>query len=536
MLSSEKLSLKGHLITTGLVLLVLVTLASTALLYAAQKYNFYNERSARAQQVYSSYRAVSDHTYRKLSAMGEIVEQATLNNLQERFRNKEALRNALRDVRESIAAELTHAGDVAEAEELEHFNRIELLAEEIIRGSELVRTAVQNGQPKDANAALANLRSHDVEGHFIRLIDEALAEELRDVGESQKVAQELNTVLTRLLSLVFICFVLFGTYFLINAWRALSRTLNEFESAARAYRAGSFSYRLPNNVEQEFSGLALALNSMASEVETQRAREKTTQDNLESIIQTRTKELSITNEKLAKISETRKQFLADISHELRTPLTIIQGEADVSLRGEPKNSEQYISALIRIKEQTVHTTRFIQDLLFVARAEDGKAPIHMRPVSLVTLVGDVCDDFYVIAEERKIQIVQEEFPDHDIEINADASRIKQVVTILLDNALRYSYSDSKISVCLRETERYVILEVSDSGIGLKYNQASEVFSRFYRGNEGSGKSSGTGLGLPVAKAIIDSHGGSISLSSKDNEGTRATVTLPIYTIDQRNDL
>ncbi len=528
MLRFENYSLKRRLVITGSILFAFVILASLALLYTAQKYNFYNERSARAQHVYSSYRAVSDHTYRKLSALGTIVEEGTLINLQERYRNKKALRAALRDVRESIAAELSHVGDVNEAAELEHFNKIELLAEEIIRGSERVRVTVQDNQLTDAAAALNKLRSHSVEGHFIRLIDEALAEELREVRESQVVAQELNTVLIRLLSVVFFCFVIFGNLLLFSTWRALSRNLKEFEVATDAYQSGSFSHRVSNNVEEEFAGLANALNKMASEVESQRDREKNTQENLETIIQSRTFELRQSNGKLAAISETRKQFLADISHELRTPLTIIQGEADVSLRGNAKTSDQYTSALRRIKEQTVHTTRLLQDLLFVARTEDGKAPIHKRAVSFAPLVSDTCHDFKVIAQERNIEIIQN-LPDHEVVAKIDADRIKQVVTILLDNAVRYSYPNSVVSVVVYALDEHVILEVRDTGIGLKYNEASEVFSRFYRGNEGSGKVSGTGLGLPVAKAIIDAHGGTISLKGKDDEGTTATVTLPLDT-------
>lgn len=140
---------------------------------------------------------------------------------------------------------------------------------------------------------------------------------------------------------------------------ALSCSLQTFEQATNAYQVRDFSYRVPNGVEHEFSPLASALYNMASEVETQRQREKNTQDNLEAIITSRTQELRATNEKLEKISETRKQFLADISHELRTPLTIIQGEAGLGLRGEATTSAEFHTALHRIKAQTVHTTRFI---------------------------------------------------------------------------------------------------------------------------------------------------------------------------------
>ena len=111
--------------------------------------------------------------------------------------------------------------------------------------------------------------------------------------------------------------------------------------------------------------------------------------------------------------------------------------------------------------------------------------------------------------------------------NADASKIKQVVTILLDNAVRYSFENSIIEVNVRDTQTHLVLEIIDSGIGLKYNEASQVFSRFYRGVEGSGKATGSGLGLPVAKAIVDAHGGSINLRPENEGGTAAVVTLPL---------
>jgi len=160
-------SLKRRLILIGITLLLLVGIAATTLYRTANKYRFYSERSALAQQIYSSYRAVSDHTYRKLNALGQIVEEGSLINIEERYRNKEALRDALRDVRENIAAELSHVGDAAEAFELEHFNKVELLAEEIIRGSELVRVAVEQNQPEAALSALKKVRDDDVERAFI---------------------------------------------------------------------------------------------------------------------------------------------------------------------------------------------------------------------------------------------------------------------------------------------------------------------------------------------------------------------------------
>ena len=519
-------SLKRRLFVIGVTFLLLLGLAALTLNRTAAKYRFYSERSMLAQQIYASYRAVSDHTYRKLNALSRIVEQGSLINIEERYRNKEALRDALRDVRENIAAELSHVGDASEASELEHFYKIELLAEEIIRGSELVRVAVESNQPDAAVSALREIRENNIEREFIRLIDEAIFEELREVGESQIVAQELNQLLTRLLSIIVFCFVVLCALLLWSVWRALTHNLKVFEDATAEYLASNFSYRVSDNVADEFSPLATALNTMSSEVEQQRQREATTQENLEALIATRTNELQTTNAKLEEISETRKQFLADISHELRTPLTIIQGEADLALRSGANSTEPYHAAMVRIKEQTTHTSRFIQDLLFVARANDGKAPIHKRPVPVVRLVSEICKDFALIARERGIEILQN-YDDEEFVVHADDSKLKQAVTILLDNAIRYSYDDSTVQIRIGEKQDNVVIEVIDSGIGLKYNEASQVFSRFYRGAEGSGKASGTGLGLPVAKAIVKAHGGSIRLEGEGTEGTTATITLPL---------
>jgi len=163
--------------------------------------------------------------------------------------------------------------------------------------------------------------------------------------------------------------------------------------------------------------------------------------------------------------------------------------------------------------------------LFVARADDGKAPIHKRSVSITSLVSEACQDFANIAGERNIQLIQN-YSDQEFIVNADASKIKQVVTILLDNAVRYSYDNSTIEIRIRTENENIIIEIVDSGIGLKYNEVSQIFSRFYRGAEGSGKAAGTGLGLPVAKAIMKAHGGSIDLQAEEVQGTSASIKLP----------
>ncbi len=526
MFLTENPSFKRRLIITGLSLFAIVVMAASAIYLAARQYSLYLERSSHAQHIYSSYLAVSDHTYRKLSAMGEIVADGSFLDLEERYRNQKGLVDALKKVRENIDAELTHLGSVNDTAELDHFNEIETLAEEIIRGSEVVRNSVGTDDRGAAKKALDRLRSEEIEGKFNSLIDEALEEELREVRETQRVARELNGFLTKLLPFLVVFFLLFVALLIFATWQALTRSLRLFETAAEAYRKGDFDYRIQKVEEAEFADLADALNNMAAEVTLQREKERISQENLETLVRVRTHELESSNTKLTVISETRKQFLADISHELRTPLTIIQGESDVALRGGEKSVDQYIDALSRVREQSIHTARLVQDLLFVARTEDGKAPLHKRIVTVQPLVQEVCNDFRHLAAESEVEIT-ENFSSVDLLVNLDPGKFKQVVSILLDNAVRYSYKNSRIEVKLHQNNHQAVLEVIDTGIGLSSSDSSQIFSRYYRGNDGAGAPTGTGLGLPVAKAIVDAHGGNIYLVGKQGIGTTATVALPI---------
>ena len=526
MLFFSKSSFRRRLLFAGASLLGFALLAAVTLYFSVREYSYHLERSSLAQRVYSSYQAVSDHTYRKLNAMGEIVAEGSVSDLEARYANQKALREALQEVHDSVAAEFAHVGDAGESTELDQLIEIERLAETIIRGSHEVRTALQEDRREDAQRALENLRGKTVEGRFTNLIDVALAEEQREVFEAEKVVRELGDFVTNLVPYLLGFSLVVGAALIYAMSHALTRSMNALESATKQYAQGNFDHRVEQLAEVEFAGLANALNKMASELASRRERERISQENLESLVKVRTRELQQSNAKLAAVSETRKQFLADISHELRTPLTIIQGESDMALRGEVKTPEQYIDAISRVKEQAVHTARLVHDLLFIARAEEGKASINKRSVAIIPIVQEVCSNFRTIAAERRIEIV-EYYDDTQLVANVDPGRIQQAVTILLDNAVRYSDENSQVAVQAEKVEHQIVLSVIDSGIGLDANDAEQVFSRFYRGGAASLSATGTGLGLPVAKAIVDAHGGEISLLGMPGRGTTATIKLPL---------
>ncbi len=519
---------KRRLFLTALGLLLIMVLTVTAGLVALQQHGLFLERSVAAHRVYASYRSVSDHTYRKLSSIADIAITGSDRDSDARQRNQAALQSALLDVRDYIDAESKLYPEGSAATALQLFDEIEFLAGEIVRYSVLVRRAAARLDQQAAIEALESLRSPEIEGAFDSRIDRALAEQLRHVQDTGEQAAELSAKITGFAPFLVLLLTSIGALLMITTWRALSQSLRAFNDAISAYREGNFSHRIERVGEAEFSALAVAFNRMAAEVATQRERERKSQENLEMQIGLRTQELERSNQQLATISERRKRFLADISHELRTPLTIIRGEADVALRGDTKTIEQYKDALLRVREQSIHTARLVQDLLFVARTEDGQAPLHLRAEAMVPLVKEVCEELRRLAQDRAIEI-DESYGDAGLVAAVDAGRIKQVITILIDNAIKYSNENSTVKVSLYAVGNFVEMSVTDTGIGLSAEQSANAFTRYYRGNDSANAPVGTGLGLPVAKAIVEAHRGQIALDGEQGYGTTATVLLPLET-------
>lgn len=267
---------------------------------------------------------------------------------------------------------------------------------------------------------------------------------------------------------------------------------------------------------------------MAEELLLRRQAAENSQVSLESQVRARTLELESLNKQLESHDRTRRQLLADISHELRTPLTVIQGESEMALRGGAKSTEEYRDALTRVREQTLHTARLVDDVLFVARAEEGKARIDKQPVVLAEVLSSVCRDFQTVAAGKDIEI-NDSYTDKNAVVVVDKGRLRQVFSVLLDNAIRYSHVGDSIQVdmSLSADDEKVEITVTDQGIGLSEKEAQQAFYRFYRGDNAERYAEGTGLGLPVAKAIVDAHNGEIFLSGDSGKGARATVRIPV---------
>ena len=217
----------------------------------------------------------------------------------------------------------------------------------------------------------------------------------------------------------------------------------------------------------------------------------------------------------------QRQFLADVSHELRTPLTTIYG--NLRLLERDLNEEDRSAVLRDALDETERMSRLLHKLLQTARGEHTH-PLNLQPVALAPLIEDVVRKVSVLSGDR--HIVMRLTPHSQTIVNADIDAIKQVLLILIDNALKYTSPEGQISVTLRSDHTQAKINVLDTGTGMNAEQMQHIFERFYRGQD-TQQTRGTGLGLAIAKELLNAHGGNVTVASQPGHGSEFTVTLPL---------
>ncbi|HVX30444.1 MAG TPA: ATP-binding protein [Nitrolancea sp.] len=226
--------------------------------------------------------------------------------------------------------------------------------------------------------------------------------------------------------------------------------------------------------------------------------------------------------------ERQRMFVADASHELRTPLTLIRANAEIA-REEPTAPVSSIDPeLANIVDEVDRTDRLVDDLLTLARADTGRLELRLDLVDLSELAREVTDEMLPLARQRQIDL-RLDTPGPCL-LLLDAGRIRQVLRILLDNALKYTPAAGHVEFSVSRDSGAARIIVRDSGPGIASEHLPRIFDRFYRVDQARSRAvEGTGLGLPIARALVNAHGGSIKLTSTVGEGTTVTVTLPTQT-------
>ncbi len=217
----------------------------------------------------------------------------------------------------------------------------------------------------------------------------------------------------------------------------------------------------------------------------------------------------------------QREFAADASHELRTPLAIIRATVD-DLRAEPDGARPAVHmALDDIAEETDHLAGLVGDLLVLSRADAGAIEVERAPVDLAEIAASAVGNLESLARDRQVDLRSNTEP---APMQGDAGRLRQLVTILVDNAIRHSPRDGSVRVVVSRAGTTVLLHVDDEGPGIPPDHRDRVFDRFWRGTSRSG--SGSGLGLAIAAWIVDRHDGTIRVTDADGGGTRFEVRLP----------
>ncbi|MGB7439609.1 MAG: HAMP domain-containing sensor histidine kinase [Coleofasciculaceae cyanobacterium] len=220
--------------------------------------------------------------------------------------------------------------------------------------------------------------------------------------------------------------------------------------------------------------------------------------------------------------EQQRQFVSNVSHELRTPLTIVSGYLQSTLRRGTNLTLPQQEALSIAASEADRTIQLLQDLLDLARADNGRMHFNLEPLLLNELVAEVIS----MAEQYSHRVLKLEESNDRIEVKADRDRLKQVLLNLIDNAVKYSEADRSVTVRLQRISQKVTIQVQDRGQGIPLQQQSRIFERFYRVDEARTRSiGGTGLGLSIVKTLVEGMGGTVAVRSKLGEGSIFTVTL-----------
>lgn len=276
--------------------------------------------------------------------------------------------------------------------------------------------------------------------------------------------------------------------------RRMTAPLETLAQSAAAIGRGDLSVRVAPQGSAEMIGLAEAFNHMAADLET--------------------------------AEQLRQHLLADVAHELRTPLTVLQGNLRAILDDVYPLSKEEIAHLY---DQTRHLHRLVNDLHELAQAEAGRLPMQMAPLDLTLLAGEAVDFFIPIAELEEVEL-KLDLPSTPLMVQGDRARLMQVLQNLLANAVRHTPAGGSVTVAVQRHLAAITLTIADTGEGIEASHLPFIFDRFYRTDSARNRDGGgVGLGLAIVRALVEAHGGHVSVASAGREhGCTFTVMLPCH--------
>lgn len=276
--------------------------------------------------------------------------------------------------------------------------------------------------------------------------------------------------------------------------RSLTRPLRELTTATRAMARGDLEQRVAVRSQDELGELTAAFNQMSTD--------------------------------LARATQSRRQMTADIAHDLRTPLTVIGGYLESMHDGVLQPTPDRLEMM---QTEVGHLKRLVNDLRTLSLADAGSLTLNKIEITPKALLLRVTDIYQLLAEKIEVSLTARISPDLPL-VCVDEERLVQVLGNLVSNALRYTPKGGQIIVEAKHSDDSVLLSVQDTGIGITAEDLSRIFERFYRVDQSRRQNEGeSGLGLSIARSIIEAHGGTIAVESEMGRGTKFTITLPSCT-------
>ena len=224
------------------------------------------------------------------------------------------------------------------------------------------------------------------------------------------------------------------------------------------------------------------------------------------------------------IHSQQRQFVSDVAHELRTPLSILNGEMEVALRKE-RSTTDYQQIIISSKQETDHLVELVENLLFLARSDRGRQTLGFERVDITDVIGRVIASLHMASSEKHIELNFQPAAEPTF-VCGEPIMLRRLFFNILQNAVVYTPSGGNVRISLLANNKYIQIEVKDTGVGISPKDQKRIFDRFYRVDSSRSQTKGYGLGLAISKSIIELHHGKIVVHSILGKGSIFTITFP----------